>query len=533
VSGTNGVEGRQRPSAPFRFERIVRAFAIACTAALIAAAPYISLIVPPEDIAAENARWASLGLRVPPGGVVSSHPYAPPTSNRAYVVPGSWYRSFSDAQHGRGVWVSASALRDDLPILHDVLRTAYSGYEPAATRGWKWDAWFDAWGIGLAGNGDRLLTLDEAFSAWGSYERVQQDNRSGVPGIDTFRSGSASARLATEPHAPCTVLVTDSGSRFALVATDAGQQPHAVTAWDGTVETPGWYVSYPANRGDATSIVCSGTTIGLAAVAHWTQPPQPPSYATLAPGIGYLRLPTFDDANDRALQQVMVSLPADAKAAHAIVFDLRGNAGSNAPVDLMTEWFSKHDLDRAGTITEIGTRSCVETGLTFGLAQQLAAGLHAPLTKDVKSMLQPLLDGLAAPVAGCAVQPQRIEGAWRLMAHRFPPADAVPQGQPRPIVVVDGGCAADCEYLAMVLAAMPGSVLVGASTYGDIGFAKPGYFVLPHSRVPFRLALGRTDAYGDGRSTDGYGLAVDVLLPTIASQSPASIAALAQQLTDR
>jgi hypothetical protein len=532
VNEVNGVEGRQRPSAPFYIRRTVRALAIACTLALIAAAPYISLVVPPEDIAAENARWTSLGLRVPAGGVVSSHPYAPPSSNRAYVVPGSWYRSYFDAQQGRGVWVSASALRDDLPILHDVLRAAYAGYEPAATRGWKWDAWFDAWGIGLAGNGDRLLTLDEAFAAWGSYDRFQQDNRSGVAGLGTFRSGSASARLTAEPGVPCTELVTGSGARFALVASDAGQQPHAITAWDGTGETPGWYVSYPANRGDATSIVCNGKTIGLAAVAHWTQPPQPPSYATLGPGVGYLRLPRFDDANDRALQRVMASLPPDAKTAHTIVFDLRGNDGSNAPVDLMTEWFSKHDLDRAGTITEIGTRSCVETGLTFGLAQQLAAGLHPPLPKDLKNTLQPLLDGLAAPVSGCTVQPQRIEGAWHLKDHRFPPADAIPQGQPRPIVLVDGGCAADCEYLALVLAAMPGAVLVGASTYGEMGFTKPGYFVLPHSRVPFRVALGRTDAYGDGRSVDGYGLSVDVLLPTIESQSAASIAALAQHLTD-
>jgi hypothetical protein len=35
--------------------------------------------------------------------------------------------------------------------------------------------------------------------------------------------------------------------------------------------------------------------------------------------------------------------------------------------------------------------------------------------------------------------------------------------------------------------------------------------VLPHSRIPFRLATAVTDIYGDNRSVDGYGLNADVL----------------------
>jgi hypothetical protein len=63
-----------------------------------------------------------------------------------------------------------------------------------------------------------------------------------------------------------------------------------------------------------------------------------------------------------------------------------------------------------------------------------------------------------------------------------------------------------------------------------MGFTQPGYFVLPHSRVPFRIALSRTDAYGDGRSVDGYGIAVDILLPTARSQAKPALLALAKLL---
>lgn len=102
--------------------------------------------------------------------------------------------------------------------------------------------------------------------------------------------------------------------------------------------------------------------------------------------------------------------------------------------------------------------------------------------------------------------------------------------QPRIVAIVDNGCGSDCEYMASVLAKLPNTVIAGTSTYGVMGFTQPGYFVLPNSRVPFRLALSRSDAYGDGRSVDGYGITVDVLLPTAQSQSRASLAALARAL---
>jgi hypothetical protein len=84
--------------------------------------------------------------------------------------------------------------------------------------------------------------------------------------------------------------------------------------------------------------------------------------------------------------------------------------------------------------------------------------------------------------------------------------------------------------MTYILGGLPDTVIAGTSTFGVMGFSQPGYFVLPHSRVPFRIALSRTDAYGDERSVDGYGITVDVLLPSAQSQSQQSITALAQLL---
>jgi hypothetical protein len=64
-------------------------------------------------------------------------------------------------------------------------------------------------------------------------------------------------------------------------------------------------------------------------------------------------------------------------------------------------------------------------------------------------------------------------------------------------------------------------------------YIQPGYFLLPHSRVPFRIALGRSDLYRDGRSVDGYGLDVDVVLPGELDQSADRITRLAELLSSQ
>jgi hypothetical protein len=100
----------------------------------------------------------------------------------------------------------------------------------------------------------------------------------------------------------------------------------------------------------------------------------------------------------------------------------------------------------------------------------------------------------------------------------------------RVIALVDNHCGSDCEGLVMSLSQLPDTVIAGTGTSGTIGFTQPGIVVLPRSRVPIMIAQGRDDAYGDGRSEAGYGLTVDVLLPTDESQGTDSIKALAEAL---
>jgi len=129
----------------------------------------------------------------------------------------------------------------------------------------------------------------------------------------------------------------------------------------------------------------------------------------------------------------------------------------------------------------------------------------------------------------CTIKPSVVRGRGSLREHQF----NAPQSRvkTRIIALVDNGCGSDCEYMTQVIAGLPGTVIAGTSTYGVMGFTQPGYFVLPHCRVPFRLALSRTDEYGDGRSVDGYGITVDILLPDAASQTRASLLGLARRLT--
>jgi hypothetical protein len=377
-----------------------------------------------------------------------------------------------------------------------------------------------------------MIPLREAFAPWGRLEALQLDNHSGVPLLTDYVSGSVSAVLAGAPGGSCNSLRTAGGRVVSLSTRDAAQQPHAVQAWNGTAFAPAWYVSYPKRTGNAVAIECDGRQIPLSAAWQPATPAQPPVYETIGDGIAYLRMPTFTDANNEALR-VALSKAQGLGKERVLVLDLRGNDGGNAPADMLTNWFAESAIEQAAApATQFGTNSCFRTALFFGLQQQLAAGLKPPVSPALQQQLQPLVDAIAAPApSGCTVEPTVQRGDRSLSDHHFAIADPVPTDQTRVIALVDNGCGSDCEYMTYVLSGLPGTVIAGTSTYGVMGFTQPGYFVLPHSRVPFRIALSRTDEYGDGRSVDGYGIAVDVLLATEASQQRASIVALAKTLS--
>jgi hypothetical protein len=498
--------------------------------ALLAAAPATPVSVPQAQIEAENARWTGLGVKLPPGGIVLQHPYASPYSNRSFVVPTVWYSIFTaEMRKRKDVPVEAAALRQDLPVLEFLLQKAYAGYQPAAARGWNWNAMFREWNAQLAHSGNKTLPLRTAFAPWGRLEDVQLDNHSGVPGLNAFVSGSASAELAGDPQGECSALHFTSGRTEKLALHDAGQQPHAVQAWNGTQLAPAWYISYPKRLGTASSLRCGDRSIGLTLAAQTPAPSQTPVYTMLANGIAYLRLPTFTDANNEALRTAL-SKASDLGKEKLVIFDLRGNDGGNAPSDILTNWFAESAVEIASGMTQAGTTSCFTTALQFGLQQQLVGSLKPPVSPGLQQALQQLVDALkGSATPDCSVQPQIKTSDRSMRDHHFS-LHAQQADQTRVVALVDGGCGSDCEYMTYVLGGLPDTVIAGTSTYGVMGFTQPGYFVLPHSRVPFRIALSRSDAYGDQRSVDGYGITVDVLLPTAQSQSQQSLTALAQRL---
>ena len=90
----------------------------------------------------------------------------------------------------------------------------------------------------------------------------------------------------------------------------------------------------------------------------------------------------------------------------------------------------------------------------------------------------------------------------------------------RIIALVNSRCGSDCELLTEMPVSLPGTIVVGANTYGLYQLIQPGYSVLPHTGLRYRIEHGRSDPYGDNRSVDGYGLDVDVVLPQVDSLKP-------------
>ncbi len=152
----------------------MRSIALLTFIVLLAVAPAASVRVPQTQIDAENARWSALGVKLPPGGIVLPHPYAPPYSARSFVVPYSWYRDFYSQLHAKkDVPVDAAALRQDLPTLRFLIEKVYAGYEPAQAHGWNWNAMFRDWDAQLARDGNARISLHAAFAPWGRLEDVQ------------------------------------------------------------------------------------------------------------------------------------------------------------------------------------------------------------------------------------------------------------------------------------------------------------------------------------------------------------------------
>jgi len=476
------------------------------------------------EITAENGRFTALGVTLPNGGIILQTPYEPPYNSRSFIVPLNWLDNDPRV-------IRASDMRADLPTLRFLMEKTYPGWNLAADRGWDWNAWFAAWDLSLSLEGNRSLTAAQAVQPWSVFRKFQLDNHS-HPMVLGIEGQTLSARLAQLPHGACTVLTTTAGGSFPLNKTDLGQQPHVVSAWDGSTFETAAYVAYPDHIGTVKSITCDGVSIETTMTAQPRVDEAGASYyRDLGDGIGYVRAPgSFSYKRDDQLRKALNG-SGGVDTQKAIILDVRGNGGGAAPVDILSHWFTRTEI--ASTVPRLGIyyrlNSCYAAALGFNLAQwYLVPGLKPPLSAGTKSIVQRLMD-MIGNSNSCAVTESVSRSDKTMRDHHFSKEN--PNGsRPRIIVVVDNECGSDCEGLVTKVAQLPGTVIAGTNTAGTIGFLQPGMFVLPHCRLPFMLAQAYSDIYGDGRSQAGYGLSVDVLLATEKSQSLGSLKALAEAL---
>jgi len=249
-----------------------------------------------------------------------------------------------------------------------------------------------------------------------------------------------------------------------------------------------------------------------------------PSFRSITPQIGYIRFPTFSKANVERIMKLEETLKGLKHDEELLIVDLRDNGGGDNRIEAINNWVTIPPVEfkmRVGA-------SCLYPPLRWGYTQVTAGGLKPPISESLRRNLQSGFDALFQDDApGCPAKFVERASTWDYVQHQYP---AKPAGKARLLTLVDDGCGSDCEYAAMLIAAVPGSVIAGVNTFGVGQFIQPGYFVLPNTRLAFRVALGTSDTYGDGRSFDGYGLDVDIVLATQKDQSPESIVALAGRL---
>jgi hypothetical protein len=490
------------------------------------------------EIAAEDAMLARAGLVVRDGHFLPEGPFAAPWTTHSLLMPLSWWgepkiKSLLGSQS-----VRADLLLADLDVLEPVMERAYGGWDSAARRGWNWEQWFANWRNRLGERGSQEISFDEAFAPFDALIAFQRDNHTQIPlSRRSTSDGSQTALLSAVPSAPCDEIRA-GGRIFSILANDAGQRVRAAKQWNvGEYSfTESHYLSMPSSYGLPEAARCGTSWIDLnpvgtpkaKGIAWWfdfqsqtSKADEHPRFERLANGVVYVRLPTFASSNYESVSEREWLKPQAGD--RVLIVDLRGNDGGDAGYGLhvLSVWI---DESRMRSWDEFGN-SLVSSCLYAPLRWNQAMETNRAILASQKVFLQGLLDRMAQPYApGCPRTVVTEPSQWTYLQHRFNPQ---PQSM-RIMAVVDSGCGSDCELITAELASLPETIVVGANTFGVGQFIQPGYSVLPHTQLKYRLALGRSNFYGDDRSFDGYGLDVDIVLPHVDGLGPEQLRQLAE-----
>jgi hypothetical protein len=474
-----------------------------------------------SEISTEEARLRGLGLRLPADGLFKERPFEAPWTSHSLLVPSGWLAEPGVKKLVGNRSVRADLLRSDLDILEAVMRRAYGGWDRAEARGWNWSAWFAEWRRRLSARGTDRISIDEAFAPLDALLRFQRDNHTQIPLSRWTSDGSQTALLASAPSAPCTdIRVKEQVTE--LSRTDLGQQVRHATMWRPGMTHPqsAFYVSAPTSLGTLDGIDCVEQRIRLEPAGKpthiWTillaeMRGDRPRVERIGTGVVYARLPTMNPTNYQNLRSSdgTTRSPTD----RVLIVDLRDNTGGELTygLKLLNGWVDPR-IERWDTIGTRVTTSCLYPALKWGFDHNFFQVLGDSITADARQSLQWWLDQMAQPFAtDCPRAVTVTPPTWKYPDRHFSPSpDAL-----RIIVLVNARCGSDCEALTDFLAALPEVRVVGVNTFGLAQFTQPGYSVLPHTGLGYRLALGTSDLYGDDRSVDGYGLDVDVVLPDV------------------
>jgi hypothetical protein len=516
---------------------------LVCTALLIAifkwnnirrSQVYMSLTL--AEIHAEDARLTQFGLTLRDGSLLIDHPFQPPWTSHSLLMPSQsriqppLLRALLGSSK-----VRADLLRSDLDVLEPVMQRAYGGWDSASARGWNWSKWFSDWRNRLAAKGSTEITLDEAFAPVDGLKAFQRDNHTQIP-LERFarvgNDGSQTALLKTIPESSCQE-VQSSGKTFQIPTNDPAQQVKIVNEWHDGESTlaRAAYISMPLSRGTPQAVYCGSRWIYLSKVdtksssisplSRWFSKSDPPRIEKLGDGVVYVRLPTFLAANYEDLSRN--NWPHRESGDRILIVDLRNNDGGSAGYgkQVLEGWI---DQSRMVPWDQFGKQliaSCLYAPLRWN-AQMV---FSPKLFPGQKTFLQDLLDQIGRSYqAGCPRTVDVTEPRWTYSAHRFAPKP----GNLRIIALVNSKCGSDCELLTAELASLPETIVAGVNTFGVGQFIQPGYSVLPHTGLHYRIALGMSNFYGDNRSYDGYGLDVDVILPDVDTLQPAQLRNLAE-----
>jgi hypothetical protein len=461
-----------------------------------------------QEIGAEAALLLGLGLVPPPGFGLREDPFDDASGPGRLVVPTDWHRAPPDR-------VVAQALREDLPLLHGVLREAYAGYDAAARRGWDWRRFFESWAATLHGE-ITPWTAARAFQPWAELMRLQPDRHTG-PSLTGASFPRPATYLVPQASVGPTAVRTLEGGEIPLPQADAGLRPARV-----------WWLDHPGGRPRTASRLRTPREWGaLAAVrvdGAWQDvdpihfesgarsaslrslglTEERPAFVVLAEDVALMRLTRVSPAAAGSSVPLPERLP---EALRALIVDVRGHGGGDGGhwLPRLATWFGPSILEPLSQMTLETVESPVTPALHWGAAQALVARYGPPFSSETRQWLQLSLSQLS--VAPATRRVARRAGGWRLREAGVSPVARAP----RLIVLIDDECGSDGELIAALLASRPGAVLVGSGTAGAAGYGRPGRIVLPASRIPFQIATARFDLYGDARSVDGVGLVPDLM----------------------